>query len=255
MADLGAEVKQGQILTTVFSPELAEAQTRLVSSSAELEAHELELARTEKLVQIGAASRQDLERIHAEHTAQRTTVQSARSRLELLGVSHDAVVALERGGPVDARIDVVARAAGVVTERFANAGLNVDASTTLFTVVDLSSVWVVASLYQQDFARVRTGNEPPLHFLRILTCGSTASSATSIRKSVQRLERPTCVSKSRTRGGSCALGCSPRQRSRIPLALQHRRSQRLQSKRSAPDPLSTCPTSALLQDSLNAKSA
>ena len=63
-AQLGAQVRQGQTLATVFSPELADAQTQYISARAELDAHERELARTEKLVQIGAASRQELERIH-----------------------------------------------------------------------------------------------------------------------------------------------------------------------------------------------
>jgi hypothetical protein len=46
-----------------------------------------------------------------------------------------------------------------VTERGANVGLNVDTATKLFTVVDLSTVWVVADLYERDFSRVRVGSE------------------------------------------------------------------------------------------------
>jgi len=46
----------------------------------------------------------------------------------------------------------------VVTERLANVGLNVDQATKLFTIVDLSSVWVVANLYEKDFAHVRVGS-------------------------------------------------------------------------------------------------
>lgn len=156
--DLGAHVRQGQTMATVFSPELAEAQMRFIAASAELEAHERELARTQKLVQIGSASRQELDRIHAEHTAQRTTVDSARSRLELLGMSKDAVEGLTAGAPVTANTYVPSPMAGVVTERLANPGLNVEPSARLFTVVDLSTVWIVANLYEADFARVRVGD-------------------------------------------------------------------------------------------------
>jgi hypothetical protein len=46
----------------------------------------------------------------------------------------------------------------VVTERLANAGLNVDPATKLFTVVDLSTVWIVAEVYEKDFSRVRVGS-------------------------------------------------------------------------------------------------
>jgi RND family efflux transporter MFP subunit len=156
--ELGAQVRQGQTMATVFSPELADAQTQYVSARAELDAHEKELARTGRLVEIGAASRQELERIHAEHAAQQTRVESARSRLELLGLSRKAIDGLSAGTPIDASVDVPVPISGVVTERVANVGLNVDPASKLFTVVDLSTVWILANLYEQDLARVRVGD-------------------------------------------------------------------------------------------------
>jgi len=155
--ELGEHVRKGQTMAQVFSPELAEAQTRYVSARALLEAHERELQRTQKLVEIGAASRQELERIHAEHTAQTAEVQSARSRLELLGVPTAALDSPAAGKPA-VSTNVPAPIAGVVTERHANVGLNVDPATKVFTVVDLSTVWVVADVYEKDFARVRVGS-------------------------------------------------------------------------------------------------
>jgi RND family efflux transporter MFP subunit len=157
-ADLGQHVRQGQTMAEIFSPELAEAETRYISARAELEAHEQELARTQKLVEIGAASRQELERIHAGHTSRLADLESAASRLQLLGLSADGIAALGPGknqGPIAV---VPAPVSGVVTERLANVGLNVDQASKLFTVVDLSSVWVVVNLYEKDFARVRVGS-------------------------------------------------------------------------------------------------
>lgn len=158
LVELGAQVRQGQTMATVFSPELAEAQARFVAANADLEAHERELVRTEKLVAIGSASRQELERVHAEHTAQRTNVDSARAKLELLGMSRESIDQLKSGTAVAASTDVPAPIGGVVTERMANSGLNVDPSAKLFTVVDLSTVWIVANLYERDFSRVRVGD-------------------------------------------------------------------------------------------------
>jgi membrane fusion protein, heavy metal efflux system len=158
LAELGQQVKQGQTLAQVFSPELANAHMKFVSARAELDAHERELRRTEKLVEIGAASRQELERIHAEHTARTADVQSARSRLVLLGVPASAIDNAGVGKPVDANTSVPSPLSGVVTERLANVGQNVDTATKLFTVVDLSTVWVVADVYEKDFARVRIGS-------------------------------------------------------------------------------------------------
>lgn len=156
---LGDRVRRGQTLAEIYSPTLAEAQTRYVSAQAMLDAHDRELQRTQKLVEIGAASRQELEKIHAEHAAQTAAVQSARSQLELLGISAAALEKMAPGHNVSATTNVPAPIDGVVTERGANVGLNVDTATKLFTVVDLSTVWVVADLYEKDFSRVRVGTE------------------------------------------------------------------------------------------------
>jgi RND family efflux transporter MFP subunit len=157
LAELGQTVRAGQPLAQIFSPELAEAETRFVSARAELDAHERELQRTEKLVEIGSASRQEMERLHAEHTAKLTAVESARSRLQLLGLSAAAIANLGPGKDVGALATVSAPIAGVITERTANAGLNVDTTAKLFTVVDLSTVWVVADVYEKDLSRVHVG--------------------------------------------------------------------------------------------------
>ena len=156
---LGDRVRRGETLAELYSPALAEAETQYVSAQAMLDAHDRELQRTQKLVEIGAASRQELEKIHAEHAAQTAAVQSARSQLELLGVATSALAKMAPDHNVSATISVPAPIDGVVTERGANVGLNADQTTKLFTVVDLSTVWVVADLYEKDFPRVRVGTD------------------------------------------------------------------------------------------------
>ena len=158
-AELGDRVRRGETMAQIYSPPLAEAQARYISVRAMLDAHDRELQRTEKLVEIGSASRQELERIHAEHASQTAALQAARSELELLGVPASAIAALDAGKSVDATSSVPAPLDGVVTERTANVGLNVDPATRLFTVIDLSTVWVVADVYEKDFSRVGVGNE------------------------------------------------------------------------------------------------
>ena len=158
LVSLGDQVRRGQTLLQIFSPELSDAQTKYLSAKAELEAHEQELARTTKLVAIGAASQQEMERLHAEHSAKLAGVQSLRSRLVLLGLPAQAIDALAPGKEIDSTTDIQAPIAGVITERAVNVGLNVDTATKVFTVVDLSSVWVVGALYERDLSRVRVGS-------------------------------------------------------------------------------------------------
>jgi membrane fusion protein, heavy metal efflux system len=157
-AQLGQEVRRGQALAQIYSPELAEAQSRYLAARAEADAHERELRRTEKLAEIGSASRQELERIHAEHTAATTMVQTLRARLTLLGMTDGQLDKLSAPAGVTTAIAIPAPIDGVVTARTANVGLNVDPSTQLFTVVDLSTVWLVGDLYERDFSDVHPGS-------------------------------------------------------------------------------------------------
>jgi len=55
-------------------------------------------------------------------------------------------------------VDVPAPISGVVTARTANVGLNVDQTTPLLTVTDLSTVWVVVDVYEKDFSHVTVGS-------------------------------------------------------------------------------------------------
>lgn len=163
-SELGQQVRRGQVLAEVYSPELAEAKRAFISAAAELQAHELELARTERLASIGSASRQELERAHAEHATLSSGVEGARSRLELLGLSASQVTQVTSSSQMTATSEVRAPLDGVITTRQANVGLNVDTTMPLFTVVDLSSVWVVGKVYEADFARVRLGSRATITF-------------------------------------------------------------------------------------------
>jgi RND family efflux transporter MFP subunit len=159
LAELGQRVRRGQPLAQIYSPDLAEAETRLLAARARLDAHDRELRRTEALVRIGAASRQELERIHAEHSAQSAEVESARARLELLGVPAPAIGLVAPGKAVEATTTIVAPIDGVVTERLVNTGAIVDALGRMFVVTDLSTVWVMADLVETDVARAQIGAE------------------------------------------------------------------------------------------------
>jgi membrane fusion protein, heavy metal efflux system len=157
-ADLGAKIAAQQPLATVYSPELADAQTAFIAARAEQVAHQQLQTRTQRLTAIGAATRQELEEHEAERARIDANVEIARARLALLGIPEERTQRL--AGPQDVVTTTAIRAPfeGVVTRRAVNVGLNVDPSMPLFTIVDLSTVWVIADLYERDFARVRVGS-------------------------------------------------------------------------------------------------
>lgn len=162
LVTLGEAVRQGQPLAEIYSPELADAQTNYLSMRAELEAAHQRLRRTEQLLAAGATSRQDLEQVVAEHTRHATGVEGARARLALLGLTKPQIDALTSASQITATVTVPAPLDGVVLTRSANPGLVVQASTDLFTVADLSTVWVIGSVYERDLARVHVGSRVTL---------------------------------------------------------------------------------------------
>jgi cobalt-zinc-cadmium efflux system membrane fusion protein len=160
--ELGATVKRGAPLATLFSPELAEAQTKYLSMRAMLAADHQKLQRTQELVAIGAVSRQELEEITALHASHETEVAAARQRLLLLGLSRTQVEALTHPSQIVSDVTVPAPSTGAITGRSVNLGQVVSMGQELFVVTDLSQVWVIGDLYEQDFQTVRVGSEAAL---------------------------------------------------------------------------------------------
>ena len=157
-AELGQRVNTGDPLATIYSPELADAQTAFIVARADQVAHVQRQTRTQRLTAIGAASREELEMLEAERAMHDAAVEKARARLILLGIPEERTQRLAGPQDVVTTIEVRAPLAGVITRRTANAGLNIDPAAPLFTIVDLSTVWVIADLYERDFAKVGEGS-------------------------------------------------------------------------------------------------
>jgi cobalt-zinc-cadmium efflux system membrane fusion protein len=157
-AELGQRVMQNEMLATVYSPELADAQTAFIAARSQLAAHDLALARTQRLFAIGAASRQELEKMDAEKADMTRAVETARAKLVLLGVPEDKAQRIASPADVITTFDVKSPIAGIITKRTVNPGLNIDPAAPLFTVTDLSTVWIVADLFERDFASVGVGS-------------------------------------------------------------------------------------------------
>jgi cobalt-zinc-cadmium efflux system membrane fusion protein len=156
-AILGAHVKRGAVLATIHTPELAEAVRMYLSMRSEFDVAHQRVGRLEPLVKIGAASQQELETAKAEHTRHATDVESARSKLILLGMTAGQASSLTESSTIDSTVRITAPWDGVISARAINPGTNVDASMDLFTIIDLTSVWIVANVYQQDLSRVQVG--------------------------------------------------------------------------------------------------
>lgn len=157
-AELGQNVSRGQTLAVVFSDELSEVQSRYVSAAAELDEHHKHHLRTARLVEIGAASREEYEQATTKLKSAESDVAALRQKLLLLGVAPQRVNGLRSSAQITSEVSLPSPVAGTVTSRTANPGEVIEANKELLRVTDLSSVWVIGQLYEKDLGRVRTGS-------------------------------------------------------------------------------------------------
>ncbi len=173
---VGDRVQAGQPLLTYDNVDVGElvgdylsAAAAVDRAAADADVAKRALERAAKLVDVGGLSRGEYERREAEHKRALAEVTTARAamtnierRLQRFGLSADDLTRL-RASSGDAtswsRTTVRAPFAGVVTAANVAPGEAVDTERELFTVADLSTVWVVGDLYQRDIASVRRGQE------------------------------------------------------------------------------------------------
>ena len=157
-AELGQNVKKGQRVAVVFSNELSDAQSRYLTAVAALDEHHRHHMRTMKLVEIGAASRQDLEMATSQYREAESNVANLRQKLLLLGMTAQRIDSLNSTSQISSEVTVPSPSSGTVTSRTVNPGEVIEANKELMRVTDLSTVWVVGQVYEKDLATVRVGS-------------------------------------------------------------------------------------------------
>lgn len=157
-AELGQSVSRGQTLAVVSSNELAETESRYVTAFAELDEHHKHHRRAEKLLEIGAASREEFEQATTKLKTAEADVANMRQKLLLLGVSPQRVNNLNTSSQVSSEVAIPSPSSGSVTTRAVNPGEVIEANKELMRVTDLSSVWVVGQVYEKDLGRVVVGS-------------------------------------------------------------------------------------------------
>ena len=152
--ELGQNLKRGQTVAVVFSNELADAQSRYLTALAALDEHHRHHMRTMKLVEIGAASREELEMANTKLREAESEVANLRQKLLLLGLSSQRIASLNSFSQISSEVTVPAPSSGTITSRSVNPGQVIEANKELMRVTDLSTVWVVGQVYEKDLAPI-----------------------------------------------------------------------------------------------------
>lgn len=132
-------VRKGQRLFTVYSPDLVSSEQEYL------------LARQNQKV---FAS--DMRGMAAQEGG--WLLQAAEERLRQFGVPAQAIADLEKTGNVERNVVIDSPASGYITERNALPNAYVQPETKLYTIADLSTVWVYADIFQNDVGRLRPGD-------------------------------------------------------------------------------------------------
>jgi cobalt-zinc-cadmium efflux system membrane fusion protein len=146
-ADLGDEVRAGQVLAVLKSSEIADLQNQRTAGTADLAVAQKNLAVTQELFQHGLAAGQDVYKARAE--VARATGTTTKNRQQL------GLYSIDRNGLYELRAPV----GGFITAKSLAAGMRFNPShlEAAFTVTNLDSVWVMASVFEADLSRVHRG--------------------------------------------------------------------------------------------------
>jgi cobalt-zinc-cadmium efflux system membrane fusion protein len=156
-AEVGARVRAGQELARVTSPELTNAQLAYLRASSATTQAVRAVERAELLIQADVIGAAELQRREAELAIARAELRAATDQLLLQGVSEAYIERLRTKGQLSTYAGITATRSGVVIERKVSQGQVAQPGDPLFTIADLSKVWVVGALPEQDAAAVQMG--------------------------------------------------------------------------------------------------
>lgn len=162
IAQPGQRVRRGDVLAELNSAELGAAQLNYLKALAQSELARRAAERAHTLYDADVIGGAELQRRQSEAAIGAAEARAAHDQLRVLGVSAAAIEQLGRNGTIDSVTPVVATMAGTVVERKVNQGQVVQPADALFTVADLSRVWAVAQVPEQQAVSVEVGKSVTL---------------------------------------------------------------------------------------------
>lgn len=166
-ADVGDDVRKGQVIVVIHSPALAQAQTVFLEASARRALAGRELERATALLKDEAIQQKELQRRQAEFDAATTEYGLAESQLHSFGWDHPQLDALlqrasrparDMSDLVDPTLMLRAPIDGRVITRDVVIGEHVQPDKLLFMVSDISTVWALLDARETDLPALGTGS-------------------------------------------------------------------------------------------------
>jgi cobalt-zinc-cadmium efflux system membrane fusion protein len=158
-AEVGDRVKAGQSLATLSSPELTNAQLSYLRALSMSSLAERAVERAKALVAADVIGTAELQRREVELSVARAEMRAAHDQLRLIGLREETIEKLRTTGAIASEVNIRATRSGVVIERKVSQGQVAQPGDPLFTVADLSNVWVVGALPELDANSVQVNQK------------------------------------------------------------------------------------------------
>jgi RND family efflux transporter MFP subunit len=136
----GQEVRKGEKLLTIYSPDLVATQEEYLQALRY--ARQTEKSKFKDIASGGKA-----------------LIDATRTRLLLMDIQPAQIRALEKKGEVQKTMVLHSPASGIVIDKKVFAGMEVNPGMDLYTVADISRVWILAAIYEYELPFVKAGQE------------------------------------------------------------------------------------------------
>ncbi|MBB5610616.1 MULTISPECIES: efflux RND transporter periplasmic adaptor subunit [unclassified Janthinobacterium] len=160
-AKAGDDVRQGQALFSIDSPDLLQAESNLVSTAGVLALNSRVLERAKKMLEVQVSAQKDVEQAMSDQQTADGNYRAARDAVRIFGKSDTQIDQIVASRKIDGELTISSPLQGRVTARNASAGLLLQPGTTPapFTVADLSTMWMVANVSEYDMPQLKVGQQ------------------------------------------------------------------------------------------------
>ena len=166
-AQVGDEVKKGQILFTIDSPDLLQAESTLIAAVGVMDLTTRNLARVQELYKTLAVSQAVVEQAVSDQMTAEGNLRAARDSVRIFGKSNAEIDRIVAERTADPTLVVPSSIDGRVTARNGQPGLFVQPANppAPYSVADISTMWMLANIAESDVAALRVGQEVKVSLL------------------------------------------------------------------------------------------
>ncbi|MDI6759471.1 MAG: efflux RND transporter periplasmic adaptor subunit [Candidatus Brocadiaceae bacterium] len=158
-ADLGDEVQKGQKLALLDSIELGQSISEYLTSKTKLEVCQVNFEREKRLWEKKVTSEKDMLEAKARCAQAQAEFEASEGKLHLLGLCEEEIIELRPQTHTTATFPILSPFNGTIVEKHIALGEMTEPASRLFTIADLSVLWIILDIFEKDLSKIRPGQE------------------------------------------------------------------------------------------------